>query len=233
MEKLKRLRTERNLSQTKLAQLADLNPATVNQIEKGAREPSTATLRKLAEALDVSVAELLEDEAPKAQAPLPFEGEEGQRRRPSFEAWTSYMNQRVQAWEQALAEEGDAPFGETEDVHDALIRSEQVQIEAMTLLTTVHREVFEAAPPDAPKNSQEDIAAILLGDHEPQRVELVKAIMAVMRVSDEWGKRAVSAWKAVADRVEARKLARARERAEDAARERQKVAELFPVRDTA
>jgi transcriptional regulator with XRE-family HTH domain len=66
MEQLKRLRTEKGLSQAKLAALADIDPSTVNQIERGAREASPATLRKLAQALDVSIAELLEDTAPKA-----------------------------------------------------------------------------------------------------------------------------------------------------------------------
>ncbi len=66
MDQLKRLRTEKGLSQAKLAALADIDPSTVNQIERGAREASPATLRKLAQALDVSIAELLEDAAPKA-----------------------------------------------------------------------------------------------------------------------------------------------------------------------
>jgi transcriptional regulator with XRE-family HTH domain len=61
MEQLKRLRRERGLSQAKLAALADIDPSTMNQIERGAREPTTATLRKLAAALDVSLAELLEE----------------------------------------------------------------------------------------------------------------------------------------------------------------------------
>lgn len=66
MEKLRRLREERGLSQVKLAARADVNPATVNQIERGKREPSPATLRKLAEALDVGIVDLLEDVSPKA-----------------------------------------------------------------------------------------------------------------------------------------------------------------------
>ena len=67
MEQLKRLREERGLSQVKLAARADLNPATVNQIERGAREASPATLRKLAAALDISLYDLLEEDSPKAQ----------------------------------------------------------------------------------------------------------------------------------------------------------------------
>ena len=63
MYELKRLRTERGLSQAKLAARADLDPSTVNQIERGARAPTLETLRKLAAGLDVSLAELL-GEAP-------------------------------------------------------------------------------------------------------------------------------------------------------------------------
>ena len=70
MEQLKRWREQRGLSQTKLAARADVNPATVNQIEGGKRTASPATLHKLADALDVSLYELLEGEvAPKAEAP--------------------------------------------------------------------------------------------------------------------------------------------------------------------
>ena len=73
MEQLKRLRENRGLSQVKLAARADLNPATVNQIERGMRDASPGTLRKLADALDVSLYELMKEEAPKVQAPLPLE----------------------------------------------------------------------------------------------------------------------------------------------------------------
>ena len=71
MEQLKRLREERGLSQVKLAARADLNPATVNQIERGARNASPGTLRKLAEALGVSLVDLIEGNYPKAPAPQP------------------------------------------------------------------------------------------------------------------------------------------------------------------
>jgi len=81
MEQLKRLREERGLSQVKLAARADIDPSTVNQIERGAREPSPATLRKLADALDVSIADLFEDAAPKVVAPPSlFNGLEEERR---------------------------------------------------------------------------------------------------------------------------------------------------------
>jgi len=66
METLRRLRTEKGLSQARLAARAELDPSTVNQIERGAREASPATLRKLAEALGVGIADLLEDVSPIA-----------------------------------------------------------------------------------------------------------------------------------------------------------------------
>jgi transcriptional regulator with XRE-family HTH domain len=80
MEKLKQLREERGLSQVKLAARADLNPATVNQIERGMRDASPGTLRKLADALEVSLYDLLEEEAPIVLAPQPEEVSGGERR---------------------------------------------------------------------------------------------------------------------------------------------------------
>ncbi len=62
-ERMKRMREERALSQTKLAALADVNPATVNQVELGKRYASEKTLRKLAQAFGVGLAELLGEES--------------------------------------------------------------------------------------------------------------------------------------------------------------------------
>lgn len=78
MERLKQLRVEKGLSQARLAARAELDPSTVNQIERGAREASLGALRKLADALGVSLYELLEEEAPKAPAPPP-DTEQGRR----------------------------------------------------------------------------------------------------------------------------------------------------------
>jgi transcriptional regulator with XRE-family HTH domain len=70
MEQLKRLRVEKGLSQARLAARAELDPSTVNQIERGAREASPATLRKLADALGISLFALIEgDEVPLVEAP--------------------------------------------------------------------------------------------------------------------------------------------------------------------
>lgn len=87
MERLRRMRTEKGLSQARLAARAGLDPSTVNQIERGAREASPATLRKLADALDVGIADLLEEASPKggrrsSSEPSLFNGIEDQRREP-------------------------------------------------------------------------------------------------------------------------------------------------------
>jgi transcriptional regulator with XRE-family HTH domain len=66
---VKRLRQEREWNQTELAYHAGLAPSVISQIENDKRDPSARTLRKLAEALGVEVADLF----PKAQAPLPLD----------------------------------------------------------------------------------------------------------------------------------------------------------------
>jgi transcriptional regulator with XRE-family HTH domain len=69
---VKRLRLAREWNQTELAFHAGLAPSVISEIENGKRDPSARTLRKLAEALKVDVADLF----PKGQAPLPdFEDE--------------------------------------------------------------------------------------------------------------------------------------------------------------
>jgi transcriptional regulator with XRE-family HTH domain len=55
---LKSLREQRALSLTDLAQIAGVNRVTINRIENGKQKPMPRTIRKLAEALRVSVEEL-------------------------------------------------------------------------------------------------------------------------------------------------------------------------------
>jgi|GEM_PF-2173150 transcriptional regulator with XRE-family HTH domain len=107
MEQLKRLRTEKGLSQARLAARAEVDPSTVNQIERGAREASPATLRKLAHALDVSLFELLGDDSPKVEPSLPFEeqGDE-QRRREKYLPWLEFANRYSERWYER-ADRGD------------------------------------------------------------------------------------------------------------------------------
>jgi transcriptional regulator with XRE-family HTH domain len=61
-EKLKRLRRGRALTQAELAEKAGISQSTVAQIEGGDRPtPHPGTLGKLAKALEVSPADLLDD----------------------------------------------------------------------------------------------------------------------------------------------------------------------------
>jgi transcriptional regulator with XRE-family HTH domain len=121
MEKLKRLREKRGLSQVKLAARADLNPATVNQIERGMREASPGTLRKLADALEVSLYELMEEEAPKAYGPtlqleLEEQREASEERRDSEGVWRAeYLartDEMLSKWEGEI--EGELALAENE-----------------------------------------------------------------------------------------------------------------------
>lgn len=61
-EKLKRLRRGRGMTQADLAEASGVAQSTIAQIERATRkEPRPGTLKKLAPALGVEIAELLED----------------------------------------------------------------------------------------------------------------------------------------------------------------------------
>ena len=60
-EKLRTLRERRFLSHRELAKRADVSPTTVLNLEAGRVEAQRRTVRKLAEALEVDPAELVED----------------------------------------------------------------------------------------------------------------------------------------------------------------------------
>ncbi|MDP9484718.1 MAG: helix-turn-helix transcriptional regulator [Actinomycetota bacterium] len=59
------------MSQEELAKASGVSPATVVQIELGNRQPQGRTLRKLAAALDVEVADLIEEEEAEALKAAP------------------------------------------------------------------------------------------------------------------------------------------------------------------
>ena len=58
-DRLRRARESRSLSQAELAKMADLQPAAISHFETGQRAPSFDNLRKLSDALEVSVDYLL------------------------------------------------------------------------------------------------------------------------------------------------------------------------------
>ena len=58
---LEKLRKEKNLTQTEVAEICGLKLPAYNHYENGRREPSIEILRKLATALDCTVDELIGD----------------------------------------------------------------------------------------------------------------------------------------------------------------------------
>src|SRR5215212_3386089 len=69
MQDVRRLRQEKGWGQKELAFHANLAQSVISEIETGKRSPSARTLRKLAGALEVEVADLF----PKGQVPLPLD----------------------------------------------------------------------------------------------------------------------------------------------------------------
>ncbi len=59
-ENLRRLRTERGITQEQLGAQAAIQMADISRYETGSRDPRITTVARLADALDVSIAELLE-----------------------------------------------------------------------------------------------------------------------------------------------------------------------------
>ena len=59
--RLRHLRKQRRLSQTELGELSDIHFSHISRYERGAAQPTADTLKRLAEALKVSVAHLVED----------------------------------------------------------------------------------------------------------------------------------------------------------------------------
>ena len=58
-KEIRELRRKRNLTQEKLAELADLSVPYISHLERGTKKPSLAVLVRLADSLDVTVDRLL------------------------------------------------------------------------------------------------------------------------------------------------------------------------------
>lgn len=71
MSRIKQARRRLGLSQVELASAAGISPATVVEVELGNRQPQGRTIRKLATALGVEVADLVEEEEATAPKPRP------------------------------------------------------------------------------------------------------------------------------------------------------------------
>jgi transcriptional regulator with XRE-family HTH domain len=64
--RIRELRKARHLSQEALAERADLQVVVISRAERGRATPSVASLKKVAAALEVPIAALLEPERPEA-----------------------------------------------------------------------------------------------------------------------------------------------------------------------
>jgi transcriptional regulator with XRE-family HTH domain len=69
VRKLRRIRAEKGLTMDTLEERTGVSKRTISEIERGMRTPHTLTLAKLANALEVDLDELLEEEAGKGDAP--------------------------------------------------------------------------------------------------------------------------------------------------------------------
>ncbi len=110
MDELRRLRQGRGWTQAKLAVESGVDPSTVNQIETGARRPTTRTLDKLATALEVEVADLF----PKDQAPLfteRLEQASSEQRREHRDLMADAFARLIDLWEEDLVRQEDLISG--------------------------------------------------------------------------------------------------------------------------
>ncbi len=110
-ERVREARKARDLSQEALAREAGVSLNLVNKLERGViTDPHYSTLSGLAGALDVSLYELLEEEAPKVQAPLPLDprvaGEHTSQLDPHL--WRGYCDHLAGVFA-AFADRTDAP----------------------------------------------------------------------------------------------------------------------------
>lgn len=133
MERLVRLRKLRGFSQRALAKESGVSPATIYELENGRREPNPSTLRKLASALEVEVADLLEEpDIPKGTAPplqrTLFNGLEEERRETLYGPWLDFANRYADRWEERV-KAGDFDLG---SVHEFIATVED-------LMPTLHR----------------------------------------------------------------------------------------------
>jgi len=143
MERIRQLRKERGLSQVKLAVMADMDPATLNRLERGTGNPNLKTMERVADALGVEVADLL----PKAPRRSPSEptlndalGEE--RRLGYLRAWRAFVYKLIQRWEETPPKTA-AEVGVVSDTMQALLNEGAFQRPPETLTTRNSREASE------------------------------------------------------------------------------------------
>jgi transcriptional regulator with XRE-family HTH domain len=99
---IRRLRDEKGWNQTELGFRADTSPSIISLIENGKRNPSTATLAKIAGALGVEVVDLFPKGTRRSSSEPSFNDVlEEERRRPTdseisaLSRWLAYLERRL------------------------------------------------------------------------------------------------------------------------------------------
>jgi transcriptional regulator with XRE-family HTH domain len=102
---IRRLREEKGWNQTELGFHADMSPSIVSLIENGKRNPSTATLAKIASALEVEVVDLF-PKGTRRSSPEPSFNDvlEGERQLGAAKTFTDNLNHFAQKWREEARE---------------------------------------------------------------------------------------------------------------------------------
>jgi transcriptional regulator with XRE-family HTH domain len=105
MERIRELRTEKGLTQVRLAVAADMNPATLNRIEQGKANPNLKTLERLADALGVEVGDLFSKGHRSSREPSLFNGLEDAAQSEALQKALAVLFQGLTRRGQAIVEQ--------------------------------------------------------------------------------------------------------------------------------
>ncbi len=133
-QEIRRLREEKEWTQTQLAYHADTAPSSISLIESGRREPNVSTLRKLAQALDVELVDLLGEHARKKALALPEPTEE-QKAAPLNYAtrWIELVNLTAEVGSRTLSRR-DASLDEVFAVYEQIFSLVGVGVDSFGLI---------------------------------------------------------------------------------------------------
>ena len=140
MERIRQLRKERGLSQVKLAVMADMDPATLNRLERGTGNPNLKTLERVAEALGVEVADFFPKAARRSSLePTLLNGLKEERRSP-LSPWAEYARRMAAQIRDHTADPQSSAFS---DAHASLFFVEERNRDAAELWGLLFEEELE------------------------------------------------------------------------------------------
>jgi transcriptional regulator with XRE-family HTH domain len=138
---IRRLRDEKGWNQTELGFRAGASPSIISLIENGKRNPSTATLAKIAEALDVDVVDLFPKGPSSSLEPTLLNGLEDERRSQHLGIWKSYLSRRVEWCEKELQRSREETFSPFRSLDTAMQWTIYVVRETDHLRTALRTEI--------------------------------------------------------------------------------------------